>query len=183
MNKIKGNNAIITTDNYISNKIDSDISDINLSINNNVNIVSNENLASFCLQRLKVNFVVLFNNISEENKIIKNYSGELIDIVIFKKDSTALHDFYHNLKEEYIRYTYTHLNTTLQYRSYSINAQLLDLMYILFGMTEYPWNDNKYNNRINRMAFLIVINMYESYKDMRIFERNLNLFKSAISKL
>ena len=183
INKLKGNNTIITSDNYVSNKINPDLSDINLSININVNIVSNANIASFCLQRLKINFVVFFNNISEEDKILKNYSGELIDVVIFKKDSTALQEFYRDLKEEYTRYTYTHLNTTLQYRSYSISAYLLDLIYILFGMSEYPWNDNKYINRINRMTFFIVINFYNSYKDIRIFERNLDMFKMIIMKI
>ena len=183
MNKIKGNNVIITSDNYVSNKIDSDISDINLSINNNVDIMSDGNIASFCLQRLKINFVVIFNNIHDSNKIIKNYSGELIDVVIFKQNSTALKNFYGNLKEEYTRFTYTHLNTTLHYRSYSIHAHLLDLIYILFGMSEYPWNDNKYINRLNRMSFFIIINFYNSYKDINILEKKLDNFKSTIIKI
>jgi len=182
-NKLTGNNTIITSDNYVSNKINPDISDINLSINNNVNVILNKNIASFCLQRLKVNFVAIFDNISDRNKIIKNYPGELIDIVIFKQNSTALNNFYSNLKEEYTRYTYRRLNTELKYRSYSIDAHLLDLIYILFGMSEYPWNDNKYINRLNRMTFFIIINFYNSFTDVTDFERFLTKFKSNIMRV
>ena len=95
-NKLKGNITIITSDNFISNEIHPDISDINLSINNNVYVHFYKNIASFCLQRLKVNFVTIFNNSDGISKIIKPYSGELIDIVIFKKESTALNYFYQN---------------------------------------------------------------------------------------
>jgi len=182
-NSLCGHISIITSDDFIYNEVHSDLYDINLSINNNVNIKTGKNIASFCLQRLKINFVAIFNNLNERNKILKPYSGELIDIVIFKKESTALQYFYNNLDDEYTRYTYTHLNTTLKFQSYSINGHLYDLIYILFGMSEYPWNDNKYTNRINRMVLFIILNFYESYKNVDEFSKNFKNFTKSILEI
>jgi hypothetical protein len=50
-------------------------------------------------------------------------------------------------------------------------------------MSEYPWNDNKYMNRINRMVLLIILIFYESYKNVVEFSKNFNNFKNSIGNI
>jgi hypothetical protein len=159
-----------TDSNMYIKKINTDrLSDIQFSLNNDVYIRTGENIASFCLQRLKINFVGCFQNISDQpdqpnqsNPICSKFSAELVDVVIFKKDSTALKDFYKNIGKEYNIYSYDLYDKKLQYNSYSIYGHLNDLIYILFDMSYFPWVDNKYKNRINRLIFMIIIELYHS---------------------
>jgi len=136
-------------------------SDIQFSLNNDVYIKSGENIASFCLQRLKINFVGCFQNMEDQsNPICSKFSAELVDVVIFKKDSTALKEFYSNIDKEYNTYIYYLYGKKLQYFSYSIYGHLNDLIYILFDMSEFPWVDKKFEYRINRLIFMIIIELY-----------------------
>jgi len=165
---LNGNMTVIcNTDSnmYIKQIITGIQSDIQFSLNNDVYIKSGENIASFCLQRLKINFVGCFQNMEDQsNPICSKFSAELVDVVIFKKDSTALKEFYSNIDKEYNTYIYYLYGKKLQYFSYSIYGHLNDLIYILFDMSNFPWVDKKFEYRINRLIFMIIIELYNYNK-------------------
>jgi hypothetical protein len=164
---------------------------IDFSINNNVNITTKEGyINSFCLQRLKLKFIVYYTytQIAPNKKInfkVSNFNstGELIDVVILKKETKGLIDFYNHFNDEYTVYTYKLLDKRLNYNSYTILGHINDLFYILWTMSEYPWESIKYKIRINRLIFLLIIELYNKSSKFDIFLNNFVNYITIITEL
>ena len=119
----------------------------------------NDNLISFTLLRMKINF--------EINDTL-NLGGELIDISFPNKNDTE----------------YGRLNTTAKYNTFikenikkvidkknkftyyiiNINYMINDLENILFFQRYYPWEDVKYNKRLARLMYFIFLGEIDSKK-------------------
>ena len=159
-NDLKSNFVIITKNNndvLISNpikefkdKLDISGSDINFSINDSID--------NFCLQRIKLNFVIYYVKYVDKDYLIENFTcpGELIDIVILKQSSYNLESFYKNLENEYTQYIYKLYDKQITYNSYTLYGHIHDLIYILFIVAKFPWEDIKYSKRTDRLILLLI---------------------------
>ena len=146
---------------YLKNILDKKYTDINFYINDTIEINNNlGQLNSFCLQRTKINFVFYYRSNDDIKKF--NCPGELIDIVILKQNSINLKHFYDTIDDPKLRKYKIYRYRNLRYNSYTITGHVDDLLNILFSVTDYPWNDNKYINRINRLIFLLIIQIYDA---------------------
>jgi hypothetical protein len=157
--KIGEENLICGLNDGILRRFDN-FTDINLSINDMITITNREEIiSSFCLQRLKINFVIYYAH--EEQIKHQICRGELIDVVILKKDTQSLHHFYDIIDNPIKEYTvYQYYN--LFYNSYTIDGHINDLLDILFNTSQYPWDDKKYEKRINRLIFLLILKLYNN---------------------
>ena len=169
---LKSNLFILTNNNknkfnicFFNNEKINKFTDINLSINdaNIVKDMKNEEIISeFCLQRLKIKFIIYYLKNNDDNIYNLPVYGELVDIVILKQNTLSLRHFYDNIEnpriKEYTLYNYN----DLYYYSYTINGHIDDLLYILFTVSPYPWSDNKYEKRLKRLIFLLILNLYNN---------------------
>ena len=160
--------------------VDDILTDIEFSINDTINIFDKTNtyiLDSFCLQRLKLKFIFYYMH---EHYGLRSIPcrGELIDIVILKQNSHSLHEFYSVIDNpELKKYTIYQFNN-LHYYSYTMNGHIYDLIYILFDVSDYPWNDNKFEKRINRLTFLLILDLYNNIiTSTNDIDRNNNISK------
>jgi hypothetical protein len=139
-----------------------------ISINNIITSYNGvDNILSFDLYRLKFN--IKLNKIFEHNRkkeVTLNIPSEFLDVSISKYYDKNLCRIREKLYSEdgYMSYfskldnnrtgCYNVLSTNLKY-------SIKDLNYILYEITSFPWNDNKYNKRIIRLLFLIFIVYYK----------------------
>lgn len=150
---------------------------INFSINDSIDIEYKKSPTgiadSFCLQRLKLKFVIYYIN---KSGLLGNFScpGELIDIVILRQNSLGLHYFYDNFEKEYQIYVYHLFNKRITFKSYSIYGQITDLLYVLFGSDELPWYDKKYKKRIYRLTLLLIFNLYDNNNNNKDLKKNID---------
>jgi hypothetical protein len=136
--------------------------DIYLSINEANEYINNGVYAYFSLQRLKINFIIYYKSI--DGKYGYFYSpSELVDVSILKKEASGLSVFFKHKDQEYITYQYklgTDPNSpVLNYSSYTIYGHISDLMFTLFDVSKYPWDDAKYIKRLKRILFFIILEL------------------------
>lgn len=170
----------------LKKELDLIYTDINFSINDTIeNVVRDDKINSFCLQRLKINLIVYFKNIFGTLNSFK-CPGELIDIVILKQDSYNLRSFYDHIEFEYSKYIYKISEYTLEYNSYTLYGHIQDLLYILFITSKFPWDDPKYKKRIDRLILFIIFEHIEKNNNnetlIEIISQYKNLFNYLISK-
>jgi len=170
----------------LQEKINKNYSDITFSINDSIeSIVRDDIISSFCLQRLKINFVVYFINNKNEIDYFE-CPGELIDIVILKQDSFNLRSFYEHMDTEYSRYIYKISDYELIYNSYTLYGHIQDLLYILFIYSKYPWDDQKYDKRLYRLLLLIIFEHIKNNNNnddlQKVIYQYRDLFKYLINK-
>jgi len=118
----------------------------------------------FMLHRMKINFVLYYKH----NGLIKtlNCPSELIDVSIAKHNSNDLFFFSQHKDLEIMDYHYNHNDSfCVNYKSYSIYGNVIDLLLILFYSPRVPWESKKYDKRINRLLFFLVLDIFEAYKN------------------
>lgn len=143
-------------------------SDFIISYNDNISFINNDIITKFNLVRIKLPFLIYYNNNdlksvnqlliqdikSEYNKNIRG--GELIDISIPHKNNT--HSIFdHNIENIMLYGSNTHV--------FNIEYQINDLKYILFETVKYPWDDNKFKKRINRLFLISILNLINNTDD------------------
>jgi hypothetical protein len=134
----------------------------------------------FALVRTKIYF---FLTMAQNNKIkIINRGGELIDVSIpHRKDKSTDIDF--SFKE----YTLNFDNKSFSFLSYSMDLLIEDLEKILFHVAEYPWDDNKYFKRLNRLCYLyyleMFLNNYTTIKKNNILNKTKNNIKKCVNNI
>jgi hypothetical protein len=170
---------IIAKPKQISEDNPQELFDINTDINFSINDAINIKDTSLCLQRLKLKFVLYY---IDNSNTLQHFAcpGELIDVVILKQKSSSLHYFYHNLEKEYNKYTYTLQNKHIIYNSYSLYGNIFDLLYILFIVSDLPWNDAKYQNRINRLILLLIFELYDKNNNNEDLKKDLQNYIDLI---
>jgi hypothetical protein len=133
---------------------------------NNIYIRTNEThqyktwgcqIINFTLHRLKLNSLLYFSiNVNEEERYgYMNNLIELLDISIPKYNdfyNTELFDIEENIEEDV--YTHPYVGK-FKYYTYNSKGYYLNLC-IHF---KYIWNDSKYEKRLNRLIFFIIIEL------------------------
>lgn len=129
-------------------------------------------LSYFSLQRVKINFVLYF-------KTYYGYYGyfrcpsELIDISINTwydekravDTKKTLKMYYNILKGKKINFC-----------SYTIYGLIMDIYKALFEERNYPWNDEKYTKKINRLVFFLIIHINNNYSNYSEILTKMNQF-------
>jgi hypothetical protein len=153
--------------------------DIYLSLNESNEYNNNGTLAYFSLHRLKINFVAYY--ISNDGKFgFFECPSELIDVSILKKMASGLPLFFNHVDLEQKNYLYNSELVSLNYKSYSLYGHINDLILVLFDVAPYPWEDNKYKKRINRILFFVLLELCINVKKHSLFKQIL-VFMRAFS--
>jgi hypothetical protein len=110
--------------------------------------------AKFILVRSKFYFKTTLTN-----GTTRMLGGELIDVSIPSRETlvasgTSIH---RDLRKTIKRYQITSRGRTLRFESYSIESLVEDLRRMLFVEQDVPWNDAKYEKRLNRLVFLYIL--------------------------
>ena len=149
----------------------------------------------FELTRMKI----YFEAVKKNGKIIA-FGGELIDVSIPHRDQTSVRHFFDHLRDNIATYTlryglnienrineeeYEDQDQTkgrkgeIKFISSSLSYLSQDLEYILFTFNEFPWQDEKYAKRLNRLMYLYFVDIFvesKSYEGRRNVLRNLEFF-------
>ena len=134
-----------------------------ISLNKTLEFKSGDGgITKFALIRTKINFnLVAENNQSGKGKEkTLNMGGELIDVSIPHRKDVTINDVFDHLDKAISRYTITNKDKSLEFNSYSLLFLIEDLEKILFHVAEYPWDDNKYVKRLNRLCYLYFLDMF-----------------------
>ncbi len=89
-----------------------------------------------------------------------NVGGELIDVSIPHRLDNKLQHFYENSEGNIEYFDLTYNDCDLKFRSYSIKYLIDDLESILFKSSDYPWEDNKYVKRLNRLFYMYFVDIF-----------------------
>ena len=170
--------SITTNNNKYYRKLFKDIdSQIYISLNESNEYDNNGILAYFSLHRIKINFVAYY--ISEDNKIgFLDCPSELVDISILKKQASGLPLFFEHVENEYKVYSYEASNLPFNYSSYSIFGHINDLIFTLFDVSPYPWDDAKYKKRIRRLIFFVILELVINIKKKSLLKQIIVNFKT-----
>jgi hypothetical protein len=160
-----------TDDKYYSavkNIDDSSLSGIYQYYNetNHFDSYDNSLLNYFTLHRIKINVVLYFKTWSGRYGFFQCPS-ELIDIPI-----PTIEDFKSNINFDQIIKSYKHTlyNKELIFNSYNIYGLIEDINKALFVELKFPWNGIKYEKKIHRLIFFLMIylnNNYSNFNDIQ----------------
>jgi hypothetical protein len=123
---------------------------------------------SFHLARSKAYFNIWMADSSGE-VTLHNIGGELIDVSVPLKGIPELSGILR-------RYRVSADPGFIEFWGYSVPYMISDLEHILFDEQEVPWMDNKYSKRINRLFYLLGVQLFDD-QDATIRSR-IDLFAS-----
>ena len=151
-------NIILTQKMIFGNK---SYSDIFVSVNKStvfiIKKIGGEDIViSFNLVRTKFTFDAYFIYKNGNSKIMK-LDGELIDVSIINKDYSTLSHFYDHINKYITTYEVGIGDSKFNFKGYTVEYLISDLEFILFSVSEYPWDDLKYTKRIKRLLYLYFI--------------------------
>ena len=130
----------------------------------------------FCLHRVKINIILYFKTHDGKYGFFQCPS-ELIDIPISTFD-----DYKKDI--EFAKILKSHEKTLnskkLTFNTYSIYGLIDDIKKALFTEEIFPWGDNKYTKKINRICFFFAIYLNNKYKNVSDI---LDKFKTFLIKL
>jgi hypothetical protein len=137
--------------------------------------VNKDRKSHFTLVRSKIFFTLT----GMDDKPLK-VGGELIDVGIDYTDDVKNIHLVDHFKSSIHDYEITYKDCTLKFKSYTISHLIYDLEEILFEKAKYPWDDPKYNKRINRLFYFYFVDAFLKIKtgDERI--EMLRSFKNSI---
>lgn len=158
------------------------------SYNESISFNIEKETIKFNLTRTKINFNVLYSD-SDKKIHTKNIGGELIDVSISHKDDTQYLKFYKNIQDYIAKYslknymTNTSIVNRFSFQSYSLVYLFYDLYKILFVIIDYPWHDEKYEKRINRIFYISYIDLLSYYSKNTERLKYLNSFLNILEKI
>tara|TARA_B110000211_G_scaffold186207_1_gene211337 strand:+ start:2113 stop:3660 length:1548 start_codon:yes stop_codon:yes gene_type:complete len=151
-----------------------------ISLNKTLEFTSGDGgITKFALVRTKVNFNLLWKTKKGTTQI--NVGGELIDVSIPHRKDKSINHVFDNLKEAISRYTVSESGKSIQFNSYSLKFLIEDLEKILFHVAEFPWDDNKYVKRLNRLCYTYFIEMFIKQKYNKNRKKQLEKVLKALS--
>jgi hypothetical protein len=112
----------------------------------------------FSLCRTKIGF-----NLFKDGKR-KSVEGELIDVSIPSRESPAIGHFFDELVNNVSIYNLKYKDKETKFMSYSLDYLIQDLENILFVIVDFPWEDEKYEKRINRLFYLYFVDAFINAK-------------------
>jgi hypothetical protein len=121
-------------------------------------------LVKFNLVRAKAGFEYSYE---QDHRIHRRpIGGELIDISLPHREDASTREFLDNYDNNIVTYKILSPDkeSFLEIKSYSIEYLAHDLLNILFGQFDRPWNGGpKYGKRVNRLFFLGIIDMLATF--------------------
>lgn len=133
----------------------------------------------FNLTRTKTFFKLI-----ESNGKAINVGGELIDVSVSHRDDNNLPYFFETLEKNVTTYTLKLPDDSeLKFKSLTIAYLIKDLSTILFKFNYLPWEDNKYSKRLQRLIYLLFVDMFIKIKDPSQRMSVLNNLKSTFMNL
>ena len=177
---------------YNDNDIKSNVLDKSLDLhiytnNNDTNfyITVNTSIPGFNLVRMKISILVDYI----DNNIINRISvpGEYIDVSIpdWRETDKFFTPDYISSYNTFIYNNDLMVNKTISFNSLSFNSIIDDLIYILFINSKYPWENNKYDVRINRLFMYYYVNLCKSnitiQECIKIISLIIKFFKNFIT--
>ncbi len=171
--------SITNNNNKYYRKLNKNVTDhIYISLNESNEYDNNGILAYFSLHRIKINFVAYY--ITEDNKIgFFDCPSELVDVSILKKQASGLPLFFEHVENEYKVYNYeSSIDLPFSYSSYSIFGHINDLIFTLFDVSPYPWDDAKYKKRIRRLIFFVILELVINIKRKSLLKQVIVNFKT-----
>lgn len=116
----------------------------------------------FTLVRTKVFFALL-----ERDDSTAHIGGELIDVSIPHADDAAVRPFFAHLNDKITSYSLSPdaNGGRLQFLSYSLPYLTYDLEKILFMVAAFPWEDQKYAKRLNRLFYMGFVDIFIKLED------------------
>ena len=143
--------------------IDNTNNEIYVSYNEALTFMKNR-LIKFNLIRAKYGFSVHYINKNTNKSDAISIGGELIDVSIGHKDDIFVNKFYYSV-DKYISLYELNINDTriFRFRSFSIIYLFKDLYRMLFIDVSYPWDEQKYVKRINRLFYIGYIDLFTKF--------------------
>jgi hypothetical protein len=120
--------------------------------------------AAFMLQRLKVNFVCYYKTIKGQYGFF-SCPSELVDVSILKRNASGLPLFFEHIDKEYKQFSYIFRNKEVKFKGYTIYGHINDLLFVLFDVVTYPWDDTKYEKRLKRVIVLLFLELCINYNE------------------
>ena len=120
-----------------------------------------DNGISFMLHRIKINSKIIYKAKKSDSAYgIFECPIEILDVSILKYNNTENT----NIETDVCEYTYKHPvynynNKNYKFYTYSIYGFIKDLLMNIFHHNEYPWKDIKYDKRILRLIYFILIHL------------------------
>lgn len=147
---------------------------------------SKDDLVKFNLLRAKVYFEYTYKN-SVGDVERKPIGGELIDVSIPHRDDFRTKDFLNGYDKFIANYTLINndTNEALNMKAESLTGLVEDLSSVIFEQFERPWEGGKYSKRVNRLLFLSMLDMINSFglgsDDLKDYLANIELLTSNLS--
>ena len=147
-------------------------------------VITHNNSLDFTLNKIRTKFnltrtKIVFTLFRRDNTSL-NVGGELIDVSIPHKDNFGHSHFFEDLNKNVTTYKLSYKDCELSFKSSSLSYLSKDLEGILFIQREFPWLDNKYGKRINRLFYLYFIDIFIRLEDSMEKTRILKDIKSAV---
>lgn len=114
--------------------------------------------SKFNLVRTKVGF-----NLNTESAVVF-IGGELIDVSIPHRKDSELKLFFDDINDNLESFEINHEVCNFKFNSYSVFYLTKDLEKILFKQNTFPWGDEKYTKRINRVFYLYFVDIFMKVK-------------------
>ncbi len=117
----------------------------------------------FTLHRVKINIILYYKTF--DNKIGQfTAPAELIDvpITLFEDYKSKNLDLANVVK----KYIYTLNNKSLQFNSYTLYGFIDDIFKALYFEQKFPWGDVKYDKKINRVLFLLLMYCLNNFNNV-----------------
>lgn len=154
-----------------------------ISFNKSLEFTSGDgdSITKFTLVRTKLFFVLTADTPDGTTSIIRG--GELIDVSIPHRKDKSIAMIFEDPYHSFQMYSIASGEDKIEFWSYGLELLSEDLEKILFQVAEYPWDDNKYAKRLNRLCYLYFIDLFtdgsSDYDKIRILKRTSNLINSC----
>jgi hypothetical protein len=155
--------------------------------NNDAIVIKNLNgVVHFNLVRMKVNFRLYLKNNNNDDKLrVLNVGGELIDITMPHSDDFTLAHFVDNSVDYVEDYVIGKKEDRYGFKGYNINYIIDDLERMLFIDQVVPWDDAKYEKRLNRVMlfyFLFLLKNFDNKESSQNVKNMIRDLKIVASK-
>ena len=139
-------------------------------------------LRYFNLTRTKINFNATYVD-RNEKEITRSYGGELIDVSLAHKEGTGVEHFWKQQSEYLRKYTLTYNNEQVSFNAYSISYIVEDLEEVIYKQSERPWQDKKYEKRVNRSFYFYFLDLFDKVPSNLERLEILNSLKTVLLKI
>ena len=133
----------------------------------------------FTLHRVKINIILYYKTFNDKIGQFRA-PAELIDVPITLYKDFKSHGLdYANVIKKYV---YTLNNKSLEFYSYTLYGFIDDIYKALYVEQEFPWIDVKYDKKINRVLFLILMYCLNNFNNVEEIIAEMKNYTGDINK-